>query len=143
MEKLNARWEYGVLVGVSRRSNELMVVTKEGIEEVRSIRRIPVEHRWGEDCLGWAQWAPWGRYTNAEDADGDLPEGVPAEEPRGEPIRGIVFIETKEKAPREFYISKRDAEKYGYTRGCGGAQAGTEVWGDGHICLNAGRDSGG
>ena len=92
LEKLNARWEYGVLVGVRRRSNELMVVTKEEIEEVRSIRRIPVEHRWGEDCLGWAQWAPLGRYTNSEDADGDLPEGVPAEEPRGEPIRGIVFI---------------------------------------------------
>ena len=31
LEKINARWEYGIFVGVRRRSNELMVATVEGI----------------------------------------------------------------------------------------------------------------
>ena len=31
-----------------------------------------------------------------------------------------MFIETREKPPREFYIRKTDADKHGYTRGCGG-----------------------
>ena len=30
----------------------------------------------------------------------------------------VVYIETKDKAPREFYISKKDIEKHGFTRGC-------------------------
>ena len=80
MEKLNPRWEYGIFVGVRRRSNEVVVVTEEGLEEARSVKRIPEENRWGEDNLSWVKWAPWRRYRDAVDADGDLPEGVPAEE---------------------------------------------------------------
>ena len=43
-----------------------------------------METRWGEDCMDWAKWAPWNRYKEAEDADGDVPEGVPAEEDNSE-----------------------------------------------------------
>ena len=35
----------------------------------------------------------------------------------------VVFVNTREKEPREFYISKADAEKHGYTRGCGGCSS--------------------
>ena len=55
----------------------------------------------------------------------DLPEGVPIEErekqqgAEGEPV----FVETKEQAPREFYISEMGAEKHGYTRACGGCSS--------------------
>ena len=35
----------------------------------------------------------------------------------------IVFIETKSKVPREFYIKKEDLEEHGYTRGCGGCSS--------------------
>ena len=42
MEKLNARWEYGIFIGVRRRSGEVYVATKEGeIKRARSVRRIP------------------------------------------------------------------------------------------------------
>ena len=34
---------FGVFVGVRRRSNELLVATKDGIKDVRSVKRIPVE----------------------------------------------------------------------------------------------------
>ena len=80
MEKINERWKHGIFVGVKRRSGELMLSRPEGIYVVRSARRIPFEKRWGEDCVNWVVWAPWRMYKNAEDEDGDLPEGVPAEE---------------------------------------------------------------
>ena len=38
-------------------------------------------------------------------------------------MRGPTIINTKAKAPREFYIKKEDAEKHGYTRGCGGCSS--------------------
>jgi hypothetical protein len=49
------------------------------IQKVRSVRRIPVEERWGEDCVGWVKFVPWRKYAGAEDADGELPERVEVE----------------------------------------------------------------
>ena len=80
LEKLNARWAYGIFVGIRRRSNEVMVSTQEGIVFARSVKRIPTEKRWDQDNLKMVKWAPWHRYRDAEDADGDIPEGVLEEE---------------------------------------------------------------
>ena len=44
-------------------------------------------------------------------------------EAAGFPRDRLVLIETRSKAPREFYVSKKDAEKHGYTRGCGGCSS--------------------
>ena len=46
LEKLNERWQYGVMVGVRRRSNEIMDATNLGIVMARSVRRILIERRW-------------------------------------------------------------------------------------------------
>ena len=76
--------------------------------------------------MDWVVWAPWHRYKGALDADGDLPEGVPVEEreaPVGRSGEKIVFIKTRETPPRDFFISKKDCEKHGYTRGCGGCSS--------------------
>ena len=69
--------------------------------------------------------APWNHYKGDEYADGDVPEEVTAEKV-GPCINlggGTVFIETREKPPREFYIKKTDADRHGYTRGCGGCSS--------------------
>ena len=72
---------------------------------VRSVKRIPLEHRWGEDCVKWVNRVLWNRYTGDEYADGDLPEEVTAPAANPEGIRtGVIIVETREKAPREFYI---------------------------------------
>ena len=74
--------------------------------------------------MNWIMWAPWKRYKDAVEADGDLPEGVPAEEIiEAKNNRGTVIIETKARAPREFYISQKNANDHGYTRGCGGCSS--------------------
>ena len=79
-ECLNARWEKGVFVGIQKTSNEVLVSTMEGIEKVRTVKRIAKENRWGEQNVNMVRWAPWRRYKDAVEADGDLPEGVPVEE---------------------------------------------------------------
>ena len=59
------------------------------------------------------------------DAGGDIPDGTTVEERApnaGIPDR-VVYIETKVKAPREFYISQKDVEKHGFTRRCPGCSS--------------------
>ena len=46
MEKLNPRWEYGIFVGVKRKSGEVWIAKENGIVAARSVRRIPEEERW-------------------------------------------------------------------------------------------------
>ena len=124
LEKLNERWALGIFVGIRRKSNEVIIPVPEGIHHVRAVKRIPKEKRWTQDSLRWVQWAPWNRYKDCGEADGDVPEGVPAEvvkEDLGK--ERIVFINTRSSAPRDFYISQEDARRHGYTRGCGGCSS--------------------
>ena len=65
-----------------------MIATEGGLEYARSVKRIAEDNRWGEDNLSWVKWAPWRRYKDAVDADGDLPEGVPADEIKREEDKG-------------------------------------------------------
>ena len=51
--------------------------------------------------MNWVQWAPWKRYKDAVEADGDLPEGVPVEERMGAQDKGIIMIETRTKKTEE------------------------------------------
>ena len=76
LEKINARWEFGIFVGVRRRSGEVWIATKDKILTARSVRRIPAEQRWSMDSLSWIQGVPWRRYKDALDGDGELPEGL-------------------------------------------------------------------
>ena len=55
LEKNNDRWEHGIFLGARRKSNELWIGTRGGIESVRSARRILIEQRWGEDNVNWVQ----------------------------------------------------------------------------------------
>ena len=51
VEKINARWEHGILVGVRRGSGELWVAVKDKVLSVRWVRRMPVEQRWGRTAF--------------------------------------------------------------------------------------------
>ena len=46
---------------------------------------------------------------------------APAPGPRGG--SEVVYIETRSRVPRDFYIKKSDAERHGYTRGCAGCSS--------------------
>jgi hypothetical protein len=124
MEKINARWEHGIFVGIRKRSNEIWIAIKDSVIAVRSVKRLPVERRWNVENLEWVNRVPWNKYKDARDADGDMPEGVPAREiPESSGTGNPIVIETRRKVPREFYIKQEDAEKHGYTRGCAGCSS--------------------
>ena len=79
MEKINSRWEFGIFVGVRRRSGEVWVAVRGKILSAWPVRRVPVEHRWGFGRV------PWNRYMEALDADGEVPEDLIVEaRPLGE-----------------------------------------------------------
>ena len=57
-----------------------------------------------------------------------MPEGAPDGEASGPERKEdsgdrVIFIETRSKIPKEFFISYEDAEKYGRTRGCPGCRS--------------------
>ena len=127
MEKINPRWEHGIFLGIRRRSGEVWVATTSGVRSARSVRRIPVEDRWGDDCVNWVKHVPWNRYAGAEDADGEIPEeklvNAREDQERAGAQAPVVYVNIKETGPREFQIRKEDAEKYGYSRGCAGCSS--------------------
>ena len=124
--KLRSRWAYGIFVGVRRKSGELWVADKNGeIQKVRAAKRIPWEDRWTGDNAEWVKFMPWNKYKDDPEADGDVPDDKLVEANRkarkeldkdGEDE----IMKKKYVAPRSFQISKKDADKHGYTRGCAG-----------------------
>ena len=124
--KIEARWEPGIFVGVRQRSGEMWVSVKGKVFAVRSVRRLPVDERWGPDCVKWVDRVPWNKYKDAEDADGEVPEEMLVEPISGESRGtedGVVVIQTRKVPPRQFHIRKDDAERHGYTRGCAGCSS--------------------
>ena len=63
MEKLNARWGYGLSVGVKVKSNELITVDQDTkmLKYARTVRRAPRNQRWDPANLAWAEMVPWNR----------------------------------------------------------------------------------
>ena len=96
-----------------------------------------MRERWSGDTRRWVKGVPWHKYKGDEYEDGEMPEGVEAEDPEKEAGEDEatkheddggrspepVVVKMREPKPREFQIRKTDAEKYGYTRGCGGCSS--------------------
>ena len=102
------------------------------VQAIRSVRRLAVEERWGKDNRRWVKGVPWNRYKGDEYQDGEIPEGVDVEEQVDEngalgagetrnPVR--VEVKTTRVRPRDFHIRKEDAERLGFSRGCGGCSS--------------------
>ena len=74
--KFDARWGYGLFLGVRSRSGELIVVDGESreVKYVRTVKRIPEEQRWDPNNLEWITMVPWNRGSGDKEADGELPE---------------------------------------------------------------------
>ena len=132
--KIEPRWEKGIFVGVRARSVEFLVATAQGIKKVRSVRRVAVQDRWGEDSVKWVRHVPWHLYKGDENADGDIPEEQLVEaEGLMDHVRGpgeglesggpATVVKVRKAPPRAFQIRREDAEKHGFTRGCAGCSS--------------------
>ena len=87
-EKMNPRWDYGAFVGIRPESGDVLVAVKQGIQVVRSVRRLPVEERWGPANKDMVRHVPWNRSGSDPLADGDIPEEVAPQEQEPEEVGG-------------------------------------------------------
>ena len=83
MEKTDARWGYGLFVGVWP-SHQVIVVDCEttDVKYVRTVRKVLLEQRRSAFNLEWVRVAPPNR-SEEEDADGDVPEFDVKQGPEG------------------------------------------------------------
>ena len=129
LEKLEPRWEFGIFVGVRRRSGEIWVANVNGIQRAQAVRRLAFEKRWGEDNARWVRHVPWNKHNQDGEADGKIPDELlkdPFERdeiPEPASSSGAVVVRVKRPPPREFYIKKEDAVQHGYSRGCAGCSS--------------------
>lgn len=125
--KMDPRWEKGIFVGARACSGEFWLSTPLGVLKCRSIRRLPLEERWGLDSLNWVKHVPWHLYRGDALADGDIPEDNAVEpevvEKNVRDGAGGIRVKMRTPPPRDFQIRKEDAEKHGYTRGCPGCSS--------------------
>ena len=128
MEKINARWSYGLFLGVKSTSGELIVADQEtkSIKCTRTVRCVPLRDRWSSDNLQWVGTVPWNKGNGDKEADGDMPEfDVKAGPGRNLTEEEKMDIMSRE-APRivhRAHLRKTDFEKHGFTERCPGCSA--------------------
>ena len=72
MQKIETMWGRGIVVGVMRKSGEVIIATDEKtIKVVRTVKRVPEEERWVVDNLEWVQHVPWNMGVGDKEKDGD------------------------------------------------------------------------
>ena len=64
LDKLNPRRENGVYTGVKATSGEVWAATKEGLQEVRSVRRIRVVEWWNDSNDDFVEHVLWNKRRN-------------------------------------------------------------------------------
>ena len=128
-EKFEARWKIGVMVGIRDRSDELYIMTTDGVVKAKNVKRLAVHERWDLkdllDKLEGVPWKPAPKKEKGDDDDDDI-EVKAAIIETSEPDIIMTDLWSKVEAqalPRRVYIRKADLEKYGTTEDCEGCQA--------------------
>ena len=103
--------EGGMECSLTLKATSGEAATKEGLQTVRSVRRIPLGELWNETNKYFVKHVPWNNGEDPEE-DGDLPEALVGATATGavvarsmDPTR-VIVVNTKEVAPREFHIKK-------------------------------------
>ena len=128
MQKMNARWGYGLFLGVRARSGEIVLVDGESreLKYVRTVRRIPEQERWDPANLEWVTMVPWNRGKNDNEADGDLPQfdvkSGPGRKMDEQEVEDIRTSDTP-KIVHRAHLRRGDFDKFGYTDRCPGCSA--------------------
>ena len=116
IDKVGARWESAILLGVRDLSGEICMGTSEGILKARAVRRYRTTgDKRDAVALGLMKGTPWEptpRRECIEVASRVALPPVPAEVPPAKEFTD------KEKAWRRPRIEKQDATRFGITVGC-------------------------
>ena len=126
-QALKARWEDAVWVGIAKRSNEHIVVLEGGGPAIRcrTVKRRPLGNRWQAAKIEEIAATP--RKPNPDDATRQNVEHTrptrSTEVDHAEELDRPVTAEPKEPLRRNFKITRRILEKYGYSSDCAGCDA--------------------
>ena len=115
--KLEAKFEYGMFVGVLERSGEAVISTRTGCIKARTVKRLVEDSRWKADFVQnmiGTHWAPLGD-------DKERPVGIRIE--MEEPMQPIPEIPDTQIRVKRVTIKKGDLATHGYTEGCRGCNA--------------------
>ena len=128
-QSLKTRWEDAVWVGIAKRSNEHIVVLEGGgpAMRCRTIKRRPQDCRWEANKVSEMKATP--RHPNPKDEqDGDIKAKLDVKVEVKEIVPELRLPKPETAEPREakrrnFRITKKLLEKYGYSAGCPGCEA--------------------
>ena len=120
-DKLDTRWENGVLAGVREEPGELYVLTEKGALKVREYKRRPEAERWNQEEFAGSKGLPWELVPGRNQVE------VKSHFQYKEEEEILRLPRAKESVPRRIYIRKENASdgKYGLTPGRRGCEAAT------------------
>lgn len=108
------RFKEGIYLGISWRSEEVIVGTPEGVTLARSVRRNPEERKWNAEMVRGLRGTPLDVKGQDFEEDDINPEDMSHEKGEGH----------EEKArSRNFHIRRQDLDKHGPTDGCPGCSS--------------------
>ena len=110
--RVEPRWEDGVFLGISDRSDELFVGTPDGVHRARTVRQREATERFDAAFLDKLAVRPWDTITPARQPIVVLPD-IPV----GAPAANVPA------AARRVYLTKADFLRHGYSAGCPGCAA--------------------
>ena len=116
---LETRWEPGVWLGISSRTNEAVIAVDEGVVKCRTVRRVKEEDKWNVERVKAVKGRPRAPDPNKE-GDDRIPVSVHIPQAQGQPPQEP---QAPEELTRIIYIKKTDVETYGKTPGCPGCES--------------------
>eukprot|EP00972_Heterocapsa_arctica_P020369 3005544-Heterocapsa_arctica.AAC.1 len=63
---MESKWRVTRFVGCSLRANEMLMMTMDGVERARTVRRMPEPDRWATDDWDRLAGTPWQPRPGAE-----------------------------------------------------------------------------
>ena len=115
---------YGIFLGIKRVSGESIIMNQEGVNIVRSARRIPVEDRWDAKALDWVKFVPWALGEKDNAAADDIPDSVqsgPAREFTKEELGSVKARPTR--SHPSLQMKQEHCDEFGYAHRCPGCSA--------------------
>ena len=115
LNKLEPKFKYGILLGVSPATSESLVGTADGVYRARVVRRLEEAARWDVEFMQKIRGTPWDP-SMGEKVDVAIEENpaAPQEIPEVPPVEVQV---------RRMKVTKEDIRRFGYTPGCPGCTA--------------------
>ena len=119
------KWQDGAFIGIRDRSDEMLIMTTNGVYNTRNVRRRPELERWDFEFLMTLKGTPW----NPNPAAGEMAaDALPADMAVSDASTSTSSSDrgggcTVDRAASRVYIKKTDVQKFGYSMNCLGCRS--------------------